>query len=185
MKSYKEEFQKWAKDNNIEIFPNLSDVLPDSPYNLIVGQTCTFRNYVFIDFPGYTIMGFCKPTSWGACVYLDKDAYWHPVRLEHILLDGTKDQLCNVDIIYDNKCYILTINRVGCVLQSYLKDDFANISPIQTGRETFEEMLGNARLDFVNKIITTDGKRTSKWCNFTQTIDIDLVEKAIDQLGIS
>lgn len=181
MKSHKEEFLKWAKENNIEIFDKLSDVLPDSKYELIKGQTCTFRNYCFVDFPGHTIMGFCKPTNEdNRCVYLDYDCYWFPSRPEYILLDGTKDQQCNVEVTYEKKCYIVTINRVRCVLQSYLKNDFANISPIQTGMETFVEMLDNVRVDFVKNEITTDGKRTVKWHNFTHTIDIAVLKQVLE-----
>jgi len=180
MKSYKEEFLKWAEEKNVEIFDNLSDVMPDSNYDLHKGQTCTFRNYCFVDFPGHTIMGFCKPTIGGRCVYLDYDCYWMPAHPEHILLDGTKDQQCNVEVTYEKNCYILTINRIRCVFQSYEKDIFANLSPIQTGMETFEEMLGNIRINFVNNTITTEGKNTVKWHNFTQTIDIVVVKQALD-----
>ncbi|MDR1502568.1 MAG: hypothetical protein LBT43_08945 [Prevotella sp.] len=181
MKSYKDEFLRWAEENNIEIFDKLSDVLPDSKYDLIKGQTCTFRNYCFVDFPGHTIMGFCKPANGNnRCVYLDYDCYWMPSRPEYILLDGTKDQQCNVGVTCEKNCYILTINRVRCVLQSYAKDVFANISPIRTGMETFDEMLGNVHIDFVNNTITTDGKNTVKWHNFTLTIDISVVKQALD-----
>jgi hypothetical protein len=173
MKSYKDEFHRWAKENNIEIFDKLSDVLPDSKYDLRIGQTCTFRNYCFVDFPGHTIMGFCKPTKGdNRCVYLDYDCYWMPSRPEYILLDGTKDRQCNVEVTYEKNCYILTINRIRCVFQSYEKDVFVNLSPIQTGQETFEERLDNIYIDFVKNTITTDGKKTVKWDNFTSTIDI-------------
>jgi len=181
MESYKDKFLKWADEKNVEIFDKLSDVLPDCKVEMIKGQTCTFRNYCFVDFPGHTIMGFCKPGDLrGRCVYLDNNSFWMPIHPESILLDGTIDQQCNVDVSYDNKCYILTINRIRCVLQCYAKDEYANISPIQYGGETFEETLHNIRIDFVRKKITTDGKRTAKWCNFTRTIDIDVVKQALD-----
>ncbi|MDR1502287.1 MAG: hypothetical protein LBT43_07520 [Prevotella sp.] len=181
MKSYKEEFLQWADEKRIEIFDKLSDVLPDCKVKMIKGQTCTFRNYCFVDFPGHTIMGFCKAGDLrGRCVYLDNDSFWMPVRLENILLDGTIDQQCNVEVSYDKKCYILTINRIRCVLQCYAKDEYANISPIQYGGETFEETLGNVRIDFVKNEITTEGKRTPKWVNFTRTIDIAVVKQALD-----
>lgn len=180
MRSHKEEFLKWADEKNIEIFDKVSDVMPDCKYDLVKGQTCTFRNYCFVDFPGCTIMGFCKPTLNGKCVYLDFDCYWTPVCPEKILLDGTKDQQCTVEVSYDQKCYILNINRVQCVLQSYLKDDYANINPIQNGNEIFEERLDNVRIDFYNKQITTEGHETVKWHNFTRTIDIPLIQLAIE-----
>ena len=179
MKSYKDEFNHWAKEKNIEIFDKLSDVLPDSKYDLHSGQTCTFRNYCFVDFPGHTIMGFCKPI-YGRCVYLDYDCYWMPANPEHILLDGTKDQQCSVEVMFHNKCTILIINRVRCILQSYETDVFINLSPIQTGRETFEERLDNVHIDFVKNEITTDGKKTVKWYNFTRTIDIAVIKQVMD-----
>ncbi|MBF0648711.1 hypothetical protein IR083_07750 [Dysgonomonas sp. GY75] len=179
MKSYKDEFLRWAEEKKVEIFDKLSDVMPDCKYDLKKGQTCTFRNYCFIDFPGYTIMGFCK-SEYGSCVYLDYDCYWAPAHPKNILLDGTSDQQCNVEISCDKKYYILTINRVRCVLQCYYKDEYANISPIQDGLEAFEETLGNVRVDFIKHEITTEGKRTPKWVNFTRTIDIAVLKQALD-----
>lgn len=186
MKSYKEEFQKWAEEKNTEIFQNLSDVLPDSPYSLTVGQTCTFRNYVFIDFPGYTIMGFCKPTLSGSCVYLDFDSYWCPVQPKMILLDGTKDQQCNIETTQDNdEDIILNINRIRCLLQSYEKGVFANIIPFQNGLEAIEEELGNIHIDFAENTFSSDGYKSVKWHNFTHTIDIAEIKKVIEQIGLS
>ncbi|MBF0576048.1 hypothetical protein [Dysgonomonas sp. GY617] len=185
MKSYREEFYKWVKDNNIEISQNLFDVLPDSPYNLKAGQTCTFRNYCFCDFPGYTIMGFCKPELWGGCVFLDFDSYWCPVKPEYILLDGTKDQRCNVEATQGNGKIILEINRIRCLLQSYEKGVFANLIPLQTGGETIEEKLNNIHIDFAENTISSDDYKSVKWHSFKHTIDIEEVKIVIKKLHLN
>jgi len=101
----------------------------------------------------------------------------HP---DHILLDGTKDQQCIVEIEYADNYTVLVINRIRCILQSFKKDSFVNFSPIQTGLETFEERLDNVRIDFEKNKIYTDGKKSVKWNNFSLTIDIAEVKQILD-----
>lgn len=170
MISHKEEFQKWAKERNVEVFDKLSDVMPGCKEELHAGQICTFVNYCFVDFPGHTIMGFCKPVLSGNCVYLDTDCYWFPKHPKNIFLDGVFEK-GTIEAIQDKNNTILIINRIPCVVQSYLKDEWVNLSPIQTGPETFEERLDNIRIDFIGNNITTDGKKSVKWNNFTLSLN--------------
>lgn len=74
--------------------------------------------------------------------------------------------------IVKDKTTILLIKEVKCVVQSYAEDDFVNLSPIQTGRESMEDCLGNVRIDFVNHHITTEGKENSKWKGFVSALNI-------------
>lgn len=171
MKSNKEEFSRWAKRQKLELFDKLSDVMPDCKVDLQVGQECTFVNYCMTDFPGHTIMGFCNPTSWGGCVYLDYDCYWYPTEPDKIFLDGEFGKNGNIEIVQDKNCTVVIINRIRCVVQSYKADEWVNLSPVQTGMEAFEERLDNIRIDFVKNEITTDGKKSIKWHNFSLTID--------------
>lgn len=181
-RTYQDEFNRWTKKEKVELFPKLSDVVTQYRQQLEIGQKCTFRNDCFIDFPGHTIMGFCEPMLSGSCVYLDYDCYWMPAHPDNILLDETNDHLCNIEVTQVKDCTILIINRVHCVLQSYIKDDYVNISPVQSGMETFDYRLDNVRVDFGKETITTDGKRSNKWHNFTRTIDIGMLKEVIQTL---
>lgn len=184
MRSHKEEFNRWAKEHNIELFDKLSDVMPGCKVDMQVGQECTFVNYCMVVFPGHTIMGFCKPTSWGGCVYLDYDCYWHPTKLNYIFLDGEFGKNGEIEVVQDNNCTILIINRVRCIVQSYKMDEWVNLSPVQTGAETFEERLDNIRIDFVKNKITTDGKKSVKWHNFSLTIDPTRINEILKTIKI-
>ncbi|MDR1459109.1 MAG: hypothetical protein LBI60_02730 [Bacteroidales bacterium] len=184
MKSHKEEFNKWSKERNIELFDKLSDVMPDCKVDLQVGQKCTFVNYCMVDFSGRTIMGFCKPTSWGACVYLDSDSYWHPTSPENIFLDGEFGKNGIIEMVKDKDCIILIINRIRCVVQSYKVDEWVNLSPVQTGRETFDERLDNIRIDLEKNEISTEGKKSVKWNNFTLSLDPMRINEMLKKIKI-
>ena len=66
-------------------------------------------------------------------------------------------------IVKGGTSILLIINEVKCVVQSYAEDDFVNLSPIQTGRESIEDCLGNVRIDFVKHQVSTEGKENAKW----------------------
>ncbi len=168
MKSYKEEFNNWVMRYNTDVYKKLSDVTTNYHTELEAGQTVTFINDYFVVFPGRTIMGFCKPELTERCVYLDYDCYWFPSHPDNLFLnDGL---LSNINLLKMNSLYILQIFRIKCVVQSHKKDEFVNLSPIQKGNETFEESLDNIRIDFKTNTISTDGKMSIKWKNFTSKL---------------
>lgn len=75
-------------------------------------------------------------------------------------------------IVKDKTITLLIINEVKCVVQSYVENDYVNLSPVQTGRESFECSLSNIRIDFVNHHITTEGKENTKWKGFVSALNI-------------
>lgn len=46
--------------------------------DLRVGDIVTYTNDYGVTFEGMKVLGFCTPTIWGGCVYLNTDAYWFP-----------------------------------------------------------------------------------------------------------
>lgn len=79
--TYKQKFTAWRKEHNIELHDHLSDVVKtEIGTDFQKGQQVTFTNDNGRRFGPYEIMGFCEPTISGACVYLDKDSYWCPVK---------------------------------------------------------------------------------------------------------
>lgn len=71
----------------------------------------------------------------------------------------------------------IIINGIRCVVQSYLKNDYVNLSPIQDFKKTpFDKQLGNVRITFYNNKISTEGKETQHWKEFTGGIDIEAVK---------
>ena len=83
MSDYKRDFAQWRKKHGKDICDNLAEVV-DTDLGFKVGQQVTYTNDNGVKFGPHEIMGFCKPTSWGACVYLDFDCYWCPVSLKSI-----------------------------------------------------------------------------------------------------
>lgn len=103
MKSYKEEFNQWAKELNQTVYTRLSDVTSSFKTDLIAGQKCTFKNKFGVQFPGHTIMGFSENSNsmitgedTGRYVYLDYNCYWLAAKPESIILD--KDSFSDVPI---------------------------------------------------------------------------------------
>ena len=82
-------------------------------------------------------------------------------------------------MVKDKTAILLIINGVKCVVQSYVEDDFVNLSPIQTGRESFENCLGNVQIDFVNHHIATEGKENAKWKGFVSALNIDEINNIL------
>lgn len=71
------EFTKWAAERNIELVSERG--------GFKVGEIVTFNNDFGVSFENNQIIGISKETtSWGACVYLNHDSYWHPVKLSSI-----------------------------------------------------------------------------------------------------
>lgn len=59
------------------------------PCQLNVGDKVTFVNDYGVRFPGKTVRGFAeKVTSWGAFVYIDTDAWWHPTKPGNLIPEG-------------------------------------------------------------------------------------------------
>lgn len=77
---------------------------------------------------------------------------------------------------------ILLINGIACAVKSYKKDEFVNLNPIQPARELLADTLSNIRIDFLNRIVSTDGKETPKWRSFVSLIDIDEISDSL-QMG--
>ncbi len=82
-------------------------------------------------------------------------------------------------IVKGGTSILLIINEVKCVVQSYAEDDFVNLSPIQTGRESIEDCLGNVRIDFVKHQVSTEGKENAKWKEFVSALNIDEVNNIL------
>ena len=59
------------------------------------------------------------------------------------------------------------------IVQSYLKNDFANICEVNG--ESY-------RIDFVNKLITTSAKETEFWKQKANEINLTEIENIIDNL---
>lgn len=58
---------------------------PPVECDLRVGDVVTFTNDAGLKFPGHHITAFAKKlTSWGACVYLDGDSPWFPVKVSSL-----------------------------------------------------------------------------------------------------
>lgn len=70
---------------------------------------------------------------------------------------------------------MITFNHNGnnYVVQSHLKNDFANIC--QINGDSF-------RIDFINQNITTSSKETKKWNEIADSIHIPTVQLKIDNL---
>ena len=82
-------------------------------------------------------------------------------------------------IIRDKRCTLLIINEVKCVIQSYKEKDFVHLSPVQDGRESFNDSIGNIRIDFVNHYISTEGKKNARWKTFISTLNIDEINNIL------
>lgn len=88
VKSYKNDFEKWVKKQNIKVFNHLSDVCT-SAKKINKGDKVTFINDYGIKFPGHQIMGFCVPYyEGGGSVYIDYDCYWFPAKPENLQLEN-------------------------------------------------------------------------------------------------
>lgn len=82
-------------------------------------------------------------------------------------------------ITKDKNAIILIINGVKCILQSYVENDYVNLSPIQTGRESIEESLSNVRIDFIKNHVSTEGKENVRWKDFVSTLNIDEINNIL------
>lgn len=82
---------------------------------------------------------------------------------------------------FNNKGDILLINGISCVVQSYKMDDFVNLSPFQSGKQSLADTLGNIRIDFVNRTISTDSKENAKWKSFVSALDIIEINNFLKQ----
>lgn len=82
-------------------------------------------------------------------------------------------------IVKDKTATLLTINEVKCVVQSYTEGDFVNLSPIQTGRESIEDRLGNIRIDFVKHQVSTEGKENARWKEFVSALNINEINNIL------
>lgn len=77
---------------------------------------------------------------------------------------------------------LITVNNQRCVIQSYLKDEFVNICPIQDSRTPFDKVLGGFKITFYDNEIQTGGKETAYWKEFESGIDIKLIKSQVDKL---
>lgn len=83
MPSYKQKFAKWREKYKGEISDKLHEVV-ETELTFKVGDRVRYTNAYGVVFEPHEVLGFCKLTSWGACVYLDLDCYWCPVKLSSI-----------------------------------------------------------------------------------------------------
>lgn len=85
MIDYSKDFAEWRKKRaGLEqpIYDNPADAGIDTDFR--VGQQVSFTNEYGVRFEPFVIMGFCKPGLSGRCVYLNKDSYWLPAKLESL-----------------------------------------------------------------------------------------------------
>lgn len=69
----------------------------------------------------------------------------------------------------------IIVNGIECVIQSHLKNDFVNLSPI-------DSELGSIRIDFKGiEPFRTSGKETKKWKEFVAKIDVKKVEEQVSE----
>lgn len=85
-----------------------------------------------------------------------------------------------IEITNDKNCPILIVENIRCVIQSYKADDFVNLSPIQTGKESLKNSLSNIHIDFVNKKISTSGKANAGWKQLVSKLDCDKVNSFLN-----
>lgn len=96
-------------------------------------------------------------------------------------MNGIIERTNQLKVIKDKKCTILLINGVKCIVQSYLNNDFVNLSPVHGWHESLGNSLSNIRIDFVNHRFGTDGKENMNWKKFVSQInieDVDMILKA-------
>lgn len=89
-----------------------------------------------------------------------------------------------IRILKDKMGKVLLINGIRCVVQSYKENDFVNLSPIRSGRESIAGTMGNIRIDFVKRTISTDGKETPEWKSFVSLLDIDQINNTLQMSKI-
>lgn len=82
-RSYKTEFDKWARRYKETVYPKLSDVDPDCKDDLQAGDAIMYTNDYGVTFGPYAVLGFCEPW-YGRCVYFDHESYWFPARPDQI-----------------------------------------------------------------------------------------------------
>lgn len=67
---------------------------------------------------------------------------------------------------------VIKINGVRCAVQSYLKGDFVNLSPIQDN-QNFSDTIGLIKIQFSPLKFWTSGKETKAFMDFVKSINID------------
>lgn len=85
MIDHSKDFAKWRKKRAIveqPICDNPADAGIETDFR--VGQRVSFKNDYDVIFEPLKILGFCKPELSGRCVYLNKESYWFPVKLESL-----------------------------------------------------------------------------------------------------
>lgn len=84
-KSYKEKFKDFANKikDDIEIYDSLKSVM-FTDIDLKVGDKVMFTNDYGVTFGPHEVLGFCKPSKTGRCIFLDYDCYWFPAKVENV-----------------------------------------------------------------------------------------------------
>lgn len=81
-----------------------------------------------------------------------------------------------------NELKKVIINGEVCIIQSYLKNDFVNLCPIQDIKTPFNKVLCSFRITFYNNEIQTGGKESAYWKEFSKGIDINAIKKEVNLL---
>lgn len=68
----------------------------------------------------------------------------------------------------------IVVNNVECVIQSYRKNDFVHLCPINSKLDSVRCEFGNKHTPF-----TTHGKETKEWKDFVKGIDISSLQEQI------
>lgn len=84
-KEQRQQFADMSAKQNFKPFSRLSEVLPtvSAENDLQIGDTVIFTNDYGANFI-HNVLGFDTPATWGGCVHLDWDCYWHMARPDHL-----------------------------------------------------------------------------------------------------
>ena len=75
-RSHKADFENMVDAQQLKVYDNLSDVMPNTDKELVKGQVVDVVNGYGCIVGPFEILGFCDPNEFGRCVYLDWDCYW-------------------------------------------------------------------------------------------------------------
>lgn len=84
MKTYKEQFLEKVNEGKITMYETLEEVLPNSDYDLKIGDKVMFTNDYGVTFGPHEVIGFYKGDLRGRYVFIDYDCFWFPAKLENL-----------------------------------------------------------------------------------------------------
>ncbi len=123
-----------------------SDLVEIDPHNtgLKKGDKVTFTNDYGVKFERKTVKGFTpEVTSWGACVYIDTDCWWHPTKPENL----QKEMPAYKVTCDDGDHWITSMNATYEQAKEYFLDrTFVASENFETGEEKFHKVISVEQL---------------------------------------